>query len=148
MPEFEKSTGFKMKGFSGFVNSPMKQKSHTKPEKESDSKYHHSKATKDYTSPKAASYKREKQITKEHNTEAERGNPTGNTCMTCGEPRSKHVNNYPHAFKAYTGKPSQSPNKFIDLAKGAKDKLMMAATGGALGDKSKGTDRDSIMGKK
>jgi len=42
-------------------------------------KYHYTKATKDYTSPKEASYKREKQITKEHNS------------------------NYPHAFKAYTG---------------------------------------------
>ena len=40
------------------------------------------------------------------------------------------------------------PAKFIDFAKGAKDKLMMAATGGALGDKSKGTDRDSLMGNK
>ena len=61
------------------------------------------KKTKDYTSPKAASYKREKQITKEHNIEAEKGNPTGNTCMVCGESRSKHVSNYPHAFEAYKG---------------------------------------------
>ena len=70
------------------------------------------KKTKDYTSPEAAAYKREKQITKEHNTEAERGNPTGNTCMTCGEPKSKHVNNWPHAFKAY--KPKKSPAKQLE----------------------------------
>jgi len=74
---------YKMKGFGGF--NPKKK-------------------TRDYTSPKAAAYKREKQITKEHNVEAEKGNPTGDTCMICGEPRSKHKNNYPHAFKAYKPK--------------------------------------------
>ena len=42
----------------------------------------------------------------------------------------------------------KSPNKFVDLTKGARDKVAMAATGGMLGDKSKGTDRDSLMGKK
>ena len=45
-------------------------------------------------------------------------------------------------------KGEKSPNKFIDLTKGLRDKVAMAATGGAVGDKSKGTDRDSLMGKK
>ena len=40
----------------------------------------------------------------------------------------------------------KSPSKFIDLTKGLRDKVAMAATGGAVGDKSKGTDRDSLMG--
>ena len=42
---------------------------------------------------------------------------------------------------------SESPAPFIDLTKGARDKVAMAATGGMLGDESKGTDRDSLMGK-
>jgi hypothetical protein len=37
-----------------------------------------------------------------------------------------------------------SPLQFIDLTKGARDKLMMQSTGGLLGDKSKGTDADSL----
>ena len=37
------------------------------------------------------------------------------------------------------------PVKFVDLTKGIRDKLMMSATGGMLGDKSKGTDRDSLL---
>ena len=44
----------------------------------------------------------EKQITKKHNIEAEKDNPTGNTCMICGESKEEHSNasgTYPHAFK-------------------------------------------------
>ena len=41
----------------------------------------------------------------------------------------------------------RTPAKFIDLTKGARDKAMMQATGGLLGDKKKGTDADSILGK-
>ena len=45
----------------------------------------------------------EKQITKEHNIEAETHNPTGNTCMVCGESRGEHNSKSgvkPHAFKS------------------------------------------------
>ena len=52
---------------------------------------------------------------------------------------------------AYTQKNNpfkkQTPAKFVDLTKGARDKMMMQATGGMLGDKKKGTDADSILGK-
>ena len=36
--------GYKMNGFSGFGNSPMKQKQHVKSEKEGKGKYHYKKA--------------------------------------------------------------------------------------------------------
>ena len=84
-----------MKGYSYSGESPVKR---------SDLGFDLKKRTKDYTSPKAAAHKREKQITKKHNTEAERDNPTGDTCMICGESRSKHTSNYPHAFKVYKPK--------------------------------------------
>ena len=41
-------------------------------------------------------------ITKEHNTEAEIDNPTGETCMTCGEDIKGHTKAHP--FKKYKGK--------------------------------------------
>ena len=60
--------------------------------------------------------------------------------------RQKNLEREAQIIRDRKGK--KSPNKFIDLAKGLKDKVAMAATGGAIGDKSKGTDRDSLMGKK
>jgi len=46
-------------------------------------------------------------------------------------------------------KEEKSPNNLkLDLTKKARDKVAMMATGGIIGDESKGTDRDSLMGKK
>jgi len=41
----------------------------------------------------------------------------------------------------------RTPAKFVDLTKGMRDKAMMQATGGMLGDEKKGTDADSVLGK-
>ena len=49
----------------------------------------------------------EKQITKEHNIEAEIDNPKGTTCMICGELFDEHntkSGTYPHKFKPYKPK--------------------------------------------
>jgi len=51
--------------------------------------------------------------------------------------------------KLYDSKRKAKPSPAKGLGKALKtiDKVAMAATGGAVGDKSKGTDRDSLMGK-
>ena len=43
--------------------------------------------------------------------------------------------------------PPEPPTKFLDLTKKTRDKLMMAHTGGLMGDKSKETDADSMKKK-
>lgn len=82
--------GYNMKGYSYPGKSPAKQKG----------KYHYTKATKDYTSTEVKNLEREKGITKRHNIEAETFNPTGNTCMICGESRGSHSYTSGHQFKS------------------------------------------------
>ena len=105
MPEFEKSTGFKMKGFSGFVNSPMKDKGDASHLKAHGANHSHPPGTSfaDQEKTRKEREPAEKQITKEHNIEAETSNPTGNTCMVCGESRDEHNSKSgtePHTFKS------------------------------------------------
>ena len=61
---------------------------------------HTSKEEKLEAERKVKAHKREKQITKEHNIEAETFNPTGNTCMICGESRGSHSYTSGHQFKS------------------------------------------------
>ena len=77
-------------------------KQYVKPEETKKvSKYHYTKATgKDYTSPKTASHKREKGVTKAHNVAAEKLLPTGMTCVICGESRKGHSYTSGHQFKS------------------------------------------------
>ena len=98
--------GYNMKGFGGFKKeidpdapgTPGKP-GYEPPVKRSDLGFDFKKRTKDYTSPKVKQLKREKEITKAHNIEAETSNPTGNTCMICGESRDSHSYTAGHQFK-------------------------------------------------
>ena len=81
---------FKMKGWSPFTDK--KTKAHA------DKYGSHSDTLK-------TRVEHEKQITKEHNITEEKFNPTGDTCMICGESRDEHSSESgtkPHKFKVQT----------------------------------------------
>ena len=112
--------GYKMKGFSGFKSSPTKV---------------------GVQSPKEALDK-----STQFNPDDSKNKLSGDKAST----QNKHTQTGGGDGSQYEVRENKtrSPGKFIDLTKGLRDKVAMAATGGALGDKEKGTDRDSLMGKK
>ena len=75
-----KKSGFKMKGWSPFTQKQDKKELTEKQKKDKE--------------------KLEETITKEHNITEEKFNPTGNTCLICGNKKDDHKNK-DHAFRGY-----------------------------------------------